>query len=167
MKDAMFLVLRAVLVTIFFALVCGQVLLLVQGAVAFRASDFAFVAIAAGVIVFLGAIAVQGAIVGIWRLLTMVRRDSIFSREAFRYVDLVSGSVVAASGLACMLGVLAGVVARKNGDLAPGAVLLVFVVALVGVAVTLIVHVLRMLLARAVERDGEARVVQAELDEVV
>ena len=167
MKDAMFLVLRAVLVTIFLALVCGQVLLLVQGAVAFRASDFAFVAIAAGVIVLLGAAAVQGAIVGIWRLLTMVRRDSIFSREAFRYVDLVGGSVVAASALACMLGVLAGVVARKNGDLAPGAVLLVFVVALVGVAVTLIVHVLRMLLTRAVERDGEARVLQAELDEVV
>ncbi|MBT2535360.1 DUF2975 domain-containing protein [Arthrobacter sp. ISL-69] len=36
-------------------------------------------------------------LVCVWRLLTMVRRGTVFSHAAFRYVDVVTGAVAAAS----------------------------------------------------------------------
>ncbi|WP_231980124.1 DUF2975 domain-containing protein [Tessaracoccus coleopterorum] len=53
----------------------------------------------------------------IWRLLTLVRRGSVFSEASFRYVDVVIGAFVAASLLALALGVL-----LAPGDVAPGMV---------------------------------------------
>src|SRR5262249_13614126 len=45
------------------------------------------------VVTILGMAAVQVALVCIWRLVTMVRRGTVFSHAAFRYVDVVIGSI--------------------------------------------------------------------------
>src|ERR1700742_3870289 len=57
------------------------------------------------VIVVLGIVTMQVVGVCIWRLLTMVRRGTVFSVAAFRYVDVVIGAIAAASVLTFALGV--------------------------------------------------------------
>ena len=49
------------------------------------------------VITILGIGTAQVALVCVWRLVTMVRRGTVFSHAAFRYVDIVIGAIVAAA----------------------------------------------------------------------
>src|ERR1051326_8645747 len=49
------------------------------------------------VITILGMVTVQVALVCVWRLVTMVRRGTVFSHAAFRYVDIMIGAIVAAA----------------------------------------------------------------------
>ena len=46
-------------------------------------------------IVVLGIVCVQVTAVCVWQLLTMVRRDTVFSAAAFRYVDVIIDAAVA------------------------------------------------------------------------
>src|SRR5690349_8504876 len=50
-------------------------------------------------ILFLGVLTMQVTAVCIWKLLTMVRRGTVFSHAAFRYVDIVIGAIAAAAVL--------------------------------------------------------------------
>ncbi|MHA7281496.1 DUF2975 domain-containing protein [Arthrobacter sp. TMS2-4] len=105
----------------------------------------------------------QVAVVCVWGLLTMVRRGTVFSTDAFRLVHLVIGAFAAASLLTFGLGV-----ALAPGEaVAPGVVLLIGGVAVMLAAVALIVLVLKALLKQAVARDVEARNLRTELDEVI
>ncbi|MFJ4642078.1 DUF2975 domain-containing protein [Streptomyces bobili] len=115
------------------------------------------------VTVILGIVTAQVVLVCVWRLVTMVRRETVFSDAAFRYVHIVIGAFVTAALLMFTLGVLLA----PGEAVAPGVVLLVggAVMAILGVA--LIVLVLRMLLAQAVARDVEATRMRAELAEVI
>ncbi|WP_411730709.1 DUF2975 domain-containing protein [Paeniglutamicibacter sp.] len=107
-------------------------------------------------IVLLGIVTVQVSMVCVWRLLSMVRRGTVFSRGAFRYVDIVIGAVAAAALLTFAL----AVVLAPGEAVAPGIVLLLCGGALLVGGVALIVIVLRMLLAQALG-------MRAELDEVI
>lgn len=49
------------------------------------------------VITILGIGAAQVALVCVWRLVTMVRRGTVFSHAAFRYVDVIIGAIIAAA----------------------------------------------------------------------
>ena len=115
------------------------------------------------VILVLGIATVQVCAVCVWRLLTMVRRGTVFSHGSFRYVDVIIGAITAAALLAFAL----GVVLAPGEAVAPGVVLLVGGVGLTVLGIALIVLVLRTLLAQAVARDAEASSLQAELDEVI
>ena len=115
------------------------------------------------VIVLLGIATTQVVMVCVWRLLTMVRRGTVFSPAAFRYVDVVIGAIGVASALTFAL----GVTLAPGEDVAPGIVLLIGGLAVMVAGVALLVLVLRMLLAQAVARDAEAQHLQAELDGVV
>ena len=115
------------------------------------------------VIVFLGIVTMQVSAVCVWRLLTMVRRGTVFSLGAFRYVDIVFGALAAASLLTFGM----AVTLAPGEAVAPGVVGLICGLSVVVAGVALIVLVLRMLLAQAVARDAEADHLQAELDEVI
>jgi Protein of unknown function (DUF2975) len=115
------------------------------------------------VIVLLGIVTTQVTMICVWRLLTMVRRGTVFSHAAFRYVDVVIGAVAAASLLAFAL----GVTLAPGEDVAPGVVLLIGGAGVMIAGVALVVLVLRLLLAQAVALDAEAHHLQAELDEVI
>lgn len=115
------------------------------------------------VICFLAVAAVEVALVCLWRLLTMVRRDTVFSPAAFRYVDVVIGAAVAGSVLALAL----GTVLAPGEAVAPGIVLLIGVGAIGGIGIALLVLVMRALLAKAVALDSTATTLRAELDEVI
>ena len=111
----------------------------------------------------LGIVSIQVVLVCVWRLLTMVRRGTVFSDAAFRYVDVVIGAIAAASLLTFAL----GVVLTPGEAVAPGVVLLIGGAGVLVAGIALIVLVMRMLLAQAVARDAEAHHLQAELDEVI
>lgn len=121
------------------------------------------------VIVVLGIVTMQVTALCIWRLLTMVRRGTVFSHAAFRYVDIVTGAIATASVLTFAIAVVA---AHSNkttpGDeVAPGVVALICGVSLVVAGVALIVLVLRTLLAQAVALDVAAQHLQSELNQVI
>jgi hypothetical protein len=159
------LALRAVLVVLLAASVFVQAVMVPLLAVDLEELDteYAYQRTSFVVITILGIVTVQVVLVCVWQLVTMVRRATVFSQPAFRYVDVVIGAVVAAAVLMFAL----GVVLAPGEAVPPGMVLLIGggVVAILGVA--LIVLVLRMLLAQAVLRDAQAAKMQAELDEVI
>jgi len=114
-------------------------------------------------ITILGVLAVQVALVCVWRLVTMVRRGTVFSHAAFRYVDGVIGAIVAAA-----LGWFAVTIVNAPGQRDdPGVTVIMAGIGVAVLGVALVVYVLRMLLVQAVARDVEAAQLQAELDEVI
>lgn len=115
------------------------------------------------VIGILGVATVEVVLVCIWRLLTMVRADTVFSRSAFRYVDVIIGAIAAAAGLLLLL----GVVLAPGEAVPPGMVLALGIVAMGVGGIALLVLVLRALLAEAVALDSTATTLRAELDEVI
>ncbi|MEH0541730.1 DUF2975 domain-containing protein [Streptomyces sp. B21-105] len=115
------------------------------------------------VITILGMATVQFAVVCVWRLVTMVRRGTVFSHSAFRYVDGVIGSIVAAALL--WFAVTAVNAPGQRDD--PGVTLIMGGVGVAILGIALIVLVLRTLLVQAVARDVEAVRMQAELDGVI
>ncbi|WP_371782279.1 DUF2975 domain-containing protein [Streptosporangium subroseum] len=115
------------------------------------------------VITILCMVAGQVALVSVWRLVTMVRRGTVFSHAAFRYVDAVIGAIVAAALL--WFAVTAINAPGQRDD--PGVTVIMGGVGLGILGVALIVLVLRMLLVQAVARDVEAAQMKAELDEVI
>jgi hypothetical protein len=115
------------------------------------------------VITILGMVSAQVALVCVWRLVAMVRRGTVFSHAAFRYVDGIIGAIVAASLLWFTVTVINAPGQRDD----PGVTVIMGGIGLAILGVALIVLVLRMLLAQAVARDVEAARMQAELDEVI
>jgi hypothetical protein len=110
----------------------------------------------------LGLLTIEVALLCIWRLLTMVRRDTVFSPAAFRYVDVIIGCAVAATLLAVVLSF-----ALAPGETAPGIVLLVVIAGVGTATIAMLVLVLRLLLAKAVALDSTATTLRAQLDEVI
>ncbi|TCC48060.1 DUF2975 domain-containing protein [Kribbella pittospori] len=115
------------------------------------------------VITILGMVSVQVALVCVWRLVTMVRRGTVFSNAAFRYVDVLIGAIVAAALVWFAVTVLNAPGQRAD----PGVTVIMGGVGVAILGVALIVLVLRMLLAQAVARDAEATQMQDELNELI
>jgi len=98
----------------------------------------------------LGLVALQVVIVCVWRLLSLVRSDLIFSERAFAWVDtiawaLAAGWAVLAAASAYLVTVIYVTPALRD----PGVPILLFGVTLVGAVVVLVVVVLRALLRQA------------------
>lgn len=116
-----------------------------------------------GAIAFGLVMVLQVCTVCVWRLLTMVRRGTVFTPASFRFVD----AIIIAIAVAAVLFFVLGAVLAPGEEVAPGMVLLIGGAGGVVAGIALIVLVMRMLLAQAVARDAEARAMQAELDEVI
>jgi Protein of unknown function (DUF2975) len=114
-------------------------------------------------ITILGMVSVQVALVCVWRLVTMVRRGTVFSHAAFRYVDIMIGAIVAAALVWFAVTIVNAPGQRED----PGVTVIMGGIGLAILGVALVVHVLRVLLAQAVARDVEATHMRAELDEVI
>jgi hypothetical protein len=155
--------LRAVLVVVLVGTVliqAGMVWALVSGS---DPEDGSLPLTALRVITILGMLLVQVAVVCVWRLVAMVRRGTVFSHAAFRYVDVVIGAIVTAALLWFAVTIINAPGQRDD----PGVTVIMGGIGLAILGVALIVYVLRMLLAQAVTRDVEAAQLQAELDGVI
>ncbi len=115
------------------------------------------------VITVLGMVSAQVVLVCVWRLMSMVRRGTVFSERAFRYVDGVIGAFVAAALL--WFAVTAVNAPDQRDD--PGVTVIMAGVGVAILGVALVVFVLRMLLVQAVDRDVEAAQLRSELDDVI
>ena len=115
------------------------------------------------VFTIVGLVAIQVIVVCVWRLVAMVRRGTVFSHAAFRYVDIVIGSIVAAALV--WFAVTAVNAPGQRAD--PGVSVIMAGIGLGLLGVALIVYLLRTLLAQAVARDVEATQLRAKLDEVI
>jgi hypothetical protein len=118
---------------------------------------------------FLGVVCLQVIAVCILRLLGMVRRGTVFSSGAFRYVDVVIGAIATASVLVLVIAAVSVFLNRTTpGDeVPPGIVGLMCGIALVVAGVALVVYVMRTLLVQAVETADRAEHLRSELDEVI
>ncbi|MEE4419385.1 DUF2975 domain-containing protein [Streptomyces bugieae] len=110
-----------------------------------------------------GVACVQVALVAVWMLLAMVRRDALFSPRAFRWVDTLIGASVVATLLA--LGVtghlaLAEIPSPGDGMQVIGALGAALASVGVGAAFAMLVVVMRGLLRKATD-------LQTEMAEVV
>jgi hypothetical protein len=113
-------------------------------------------------IVVLAIVAPQVCAVCIWMLLSLVRRGAVFSTAAFRYVNVIIGSVTAASLLAFAMAIV-----LAPTDVAPGIVGLICGGGVVIAGVALVIVVMRALLRQAIDRDEKASHLRSELDEVI
>ncbi|MEV4295101.1 DUF2975 domain-containing protein [Microbispora rosea] len=165
MRQLTVLALRAVLVALFTGSVFVQTVMVPLLASDLEGLDpeYAYLRSPFLAITVLGFVTVEVVLVCVWRLVTLVRRDTVFTHAAFRWVDVVIGAFVAAAILIFAL----GAVLAPGEAVPPGMVLLVGGAGVAALGVALIVLVLRMLLAQAVARDIEAARMQAELDEVI
>ena len=120
-------------------------------------SDVADVSVPLILITVLGIVTIQVTAVCVWRLVTMVRRGTVFSHAAFRYVDVVIGAVATAS-----FSPSDSASSSHRARPWPRRVLLIGGLAVIIAGIALIVLVMRMLLAQAVARDAEAHHLQAE-----
>ncbi|MFF7952641.1 DUF2975 domain-containing protein [Streptomyces griseorubiginosus] len=153
--------LRAVLVVVLTGTVGVQVLMV--WALATDPEDGSLPLTPLRLITILGMVSVQVTGVCVWRLVTMVRRGTVFSHGAFRYVDGIIGAITSASLL--WFAVTAVNAPGQRDD--PGVSVIMAGIGLAILGVALIVLVLRTLLAQAVARDVEAAQMQAELNEVI
>lgn len=110
--------------------------------------------VAAVIVVVLGFLCVEVAMVCVWRLLTLVARGAVFSPVAFRWVDVIIGAIGVAAVLVLILGYIVGEV-----DDAPGVILVGAVLALLVAGVAMIVYVQRMLLVQAAGFSAELEAV--------
>ncbi|MFY4722919.1 DUF2975 domain-containing protein [Streptomyces sp. LaBMicrA B280] len=155
--------LRAVLVVVFIGTVLVQtsmVWTLVSGN---DPEDGTLPLTALRLITVVGMVTVQFALACVGRLVTMVRRGTVFSHAAFRYVDGVIGAIVAAA-LAWFAVTAVNAPGRRDD---PGVTLIMGGIGVAVLGVALLVLVLRTLLAQAVARDGLAVQLRAELDLVI
>jgi len=117
--------------------------------------------IAAQAVLTIAIVAVLVVIVCIWRLLTLVQRDRIFSEASMRWVDVIvwalaGGWAVFAAGAA----VLVGVIFFTPGLRDPGIPMLLFGPVVLSALPALLMLVMRGLLRQAIDD-------RAELEEVI
>lgn len=116
------------------------------------------------IVSILGVACVQGALVAVWALLGMLRRDALFTDKAFRWVDVIIGCTIAATlltgGVTVHLAVDANISSFASNMEIVGAMAGTFVLTAAGAAFTMLVVLMRGLLRKATR-------LQTELAEVV
>ena len=153
--------LRAVLAVVFVGTVLVQVLMVV--AMFTKADDGTLPLTQFRIVTIIGLVTVEVTLFCVWRLVAMVRRGTVFTHAAFRYVDIVIGAIVAAALVWFAVTIINAPGQRDD----PGVSVIMAGIGLAILGVALIVFVLRQLLAKAVARDIEATQLRSELDEVI
>lgn len=127
-----------------------------------RFPEYAPYAVPYAALAIIGVACVQVALVAVWVLLGMLRRDALFSAKAFRWVDIVVGSTVFATLITAgaTVHIAFGDIPFPNNMQAIGALGYAFVTTFAGVALTMFLMLMRSLLRKATD-------LQAEMSEVV
>lgn len=106
----------------------------------------------------LGVACVQVALGAIWMLLSMVERDAIFTRSAFRWVDTIIGAAVVATVIALAAAVhltLDTIPSPDDGMDVEGALLAALACGAVGAAFCMLMVIMRTLLGKAMDMRTE------------
>ena len=152
MRNATIQILRILLLIVVagIALLQGFILPLMASQYAEIYPEVAYLAVPFTVIFQLVLLGAEVIVVCIWMLLSMVAEDSIFSSKAFRFVDVIIGTLLAMAAI--LLGVQVYLSAILNAD--PPAVAIVLIGGLTGCAtLAALMLVMRGLLKKATEMD--------------
>lgn len=109
-------------------------------------------------VAIIGVACVQVALIAVWVLLAMLRRDALFSSTAFRWVDVIIGSTVAATLLAAGVAVHLAVadVPSPTGNMGViGALGAAIVTTGAGAALAMLLVLMRGLLRKATDLQTE------------
>lgn len=162
MRDRTILALRVVLAGVVAGALFAQLVMIPM--VAINSREFGGTQdIAIAAIFFLAMLSLELAAYCFWRLLAMTEAGTVFSQDAYSYVDLLTADAI----FACALALALGVVLAPGDDVPPGMILLLGGVALIAAGMALLVRVLRTLLGRAVDLQSEASSLRSELEEVI
>ncbi len=140
--------LRVFLVVLFAVLVLFQVMSL-PGQFAHMAKEdpeLAYLRWPLTIITIFWVLCIQAVVVSTWKLLTLVKKDQIFSKSSLVWVDVILWAIVAAWAT---LGAVSLYVASKADD--PGLPLLIFLIDVIVTVAALLMVVMRALLRRATE----------------
>jgi Protein of unknown function (DUF2975) len=144
--------LRVLLVLLFAASVVGQVLSWPGqiASVAQEEPDLAHLRWPLTAVAVLGLVCVEVVIVSTWKLLTMVKADRIFSKDAFGWVDAIVWAVTAAWVMLLGVSITLGVTIYVTPELRdPGLPMALGGLVLAGGVVVLLMVVMRALLRQA------------------
>lgn len=154
MHSALNVALRILLVTVFIgSLVIQAVILpLLSLEAAYELPEVSYLRIPYLILTIAIVACVQVTLVAVWALLSMVRKNAIFSDRAFRWVDVIIGAALTASVIT--VGILVHLLGFVQAG-PPAVVLALFATATVGLTVALLVVVMRGLLRQATTLEGE------------
>ena len=145
--------LKALIVVLLALLLSTQVFLIPGVALltAERNPDLAYLAVPGIVGGIVLVVLIEIVLICVWRLLSLVREDRIFSPGAFRYVDVIMATMAASAVL-----IAGAVVVLAIGRAVNPSILLLGVVGVViGIALALLVGVMRGLLRKALELEQD------------
>ena len=145
--------LKALIVVLLALLLSTQVFLIPGVALltAERNPDLAYLAVPGIVGGIVLVVLIEIVLICVWRLLSLVREDRIFSQGSFRYVDVIMATMAASAVL-----IAGAVVVLAIGRAVNPSILLLGVVGVViGIALALLVGVMRGLLRKALELEQD------------
>ncbi|WP_162621809.1 DUF2975 domain-containing protein [Microbacterium suaedae] len=153
MRDATILTAKGLIALLFAGLLFVQAwfIPMVSNAMADDAPEFEPLRVPGIVLPILLILCVEVVLVCVWRLLSMVRTDSIFRESAFAWVSVVLGSIVAATALVT-IGVA---VIWWGGAGSPMVAIAGVMTVLVGIGLSLLVAVMQGLLRKASRLERE------------
>lgn len=153
MRDAAVLLTKVLIVLFFAALVVCQIWLLPMIArdSAMSAPEFAGLQIPGVVVTIALLVCVEVVLVCVWRLLSMVAEESIFTSAAFRWVDVIIISVL----VAVILVIVGMIVIDRAGAGTPLALIGGVFAIIVGAGIALVVVVLKELLRQATQLEHD------------
>ena len=146
MHSTVTVALKALIVVMIVFMLAGQAWVIpgVAAQTAMQFPEYAYLELPGVVVAIAFLLCVQLALVCVWRLLSLVRASSIFSRDAFKWVDIILALVIGAT----LLIFTSFIVLSAVGISSPANVLCILGVIL-GSGFALLVVVLRGLLRKA------------------
>lgn len=153
MRNSTILVLKGLIALLLVMLLACQIFIvpLVAAQSAWRFHEIAYLQVPGVIIGILFLVCVQVVLVCVWRLLSLVRADAIFTERAFGDVDLSLGSVA----FATLLVAVALVTLTASGVMNGSITLLCVLGIVVGAGLSLLIIVMRGLLRKAAQLEHD------------
>ncbi len=153
MQPRVTLALRALIALILLLLLVAQIVAVPYVAAGFaeRYPEFAPLRVPATIAAILLILCVEANFVCVWQLLSLVRRDAIFSRAAFRWVDGILSALLVATAIVA----IAFAMLITAGATTPSLSLLLVFGIVIGGGLCLLVLVLRGLLEKALRLEED------------
>lgn len=153
MHRSTIIILKALIAVLLALLVLCQVVVVpaVAAQSAVRYWQIAYFEVPGMIVGILFLVCVQVVLVCVWRLLSLVREDSIFSDSAFPNVDLSLAAVAFATALV----LIALLALSLTGFLTPSITLLLLLGVVVGSGLSLLIFVMRGLLRKAAQLEHD------------
>jgi len=126
-------------------------------------ADVSYVHRSTGLYVVLALLIIQVCCICVWKLAARVQHGTVFSPASYKFVNII----IAAISFGSIMTFALGAIMAPGPEVAPGVVLLAGGLGVVLAGISLIVWVLRQLLAQASHTEAQAADLRTELNGVI